>query len=50
MDTKTKIDDLFVTIKSKNLLKHENYKDIARCLNEEYNFIENPPLVESYRM
>lgn len=42
-----KLDDLFVTIKTKNLLyQHDSYKNIARCLHEEYDFIENPPSVE----
>lgn len=42
-----KLEDLFQSIKMKQIgYYHSNFEKIRKCLEEEQNFIENPPVVE----
>ena len=42
-----KLEDLFQSIKMKQFgYHHSNFEKIKKCLEEEQNFIENPPVVE----
>jgi len=42
-----KLDELFHTIRKKQFgYQHVNFESIKQCLEEEQNFIENPPVVE----